>query len=78
MPFNLALHEHLLALGYKYTAHEAEFDDGDPENGPGTWGCPAYDEYEGPADYVFYSEIGESGTELRDLEMEKRFDQQQG
>jgi hypothetical protein len=69
--FNLALHEHLTALGYIHTRREAEFDDGDPENGPGTWSCPAYDEYEGPDEYVFATEIGGLDREARDTQFEQ-------
>jgi hypothetical protein len=74
-PLNAALHECLTALGYVRTYNEPEFDDGDPENGPGTWGCPGYDEYESATDRVFYDEMGGSHYEVRDLELEKWIEQ---
>lgn len=72
MPYNLALHEHLISLGYVHTHNEADFDDGDPENGPGTYGghC-AFDQYEGPDEYCFASEAGVLDRQARDLELEK-------
>lgn len=43
-----AAHEFLTDQGaYVHTHIEAVFDDGDPENGPGTGGCDAYDVYGG-------------------------------
>ncbi len=70
-PFNLALHEHLLALGYAWQQHPAEYgDDGDGESGPMPWGHPAWDEYEGPLDRVFYSALGVAEAQLRDLQAE--------
>lgn len=42
-------HDFLIDQGcYVHTHIEAEFDDGDPENGPGSYGGhPEYDVYEG-------------------------------
>lgn len=45
VPIDLALHEHMLSLGYVFTHHPAD-------------GHPAYDEYMGPNEYVFASENG--------------------
>ena len=71
-PFNQQVHDHLKAMGYFLIQYEAEFDDGDPENGPGTWGCPAYDEYSSDDEYIV---IGDDGNvvhrEERDLEQER-------
>lgn len=42
------MHQLLVDQGnYVHIHFEAEFDDGDPENGPGTWSSPAYDMYSG-------------------------------
>lgn len=42
------LHDLLTDQGaYIHTRIEADFDDGDVENGPGSWGHDAYDLYEG-------------------------------
>jgi len=39
---------------YVHTHIDADFDDGDPENGPGTGGYDAYDLYEGDShDLIF-------------------------
>jgi hypothetical protein len=44
----MTLHELLTDQGcYIHTHIDAEFDDGDPENGPGTWGHDSFDLYEG-------------------------------
>lgn len=71
MPYNLALHDHLVSLGYLHTHENADFDDGDPENGPGTWSHPAFDMYEGPDEYVFVSEMGETDRQNRDNDLER-------
>lgn len=74
-PFNPQLHAELLAKGYVFTPMEAEFDDGDPENGPGQDGSPPYDEYQGPDEYVFVDEDGTAHHEARDHELEAWIDQ---
>jgi len=38
--------------------HEAEHDDGDPENGPGTRGFPAWDEYSSESHFFAVDERG--------------------
>jgi hypothetical protein len=44
----MTLHELLTDQGAYIHSHiEADFDDGDPENGPGSYGHDAYDLYEG-------------------------------
>jgi hypothetical protein len=65
-PYNLALHEHLLSLGFKYEGRvEAHWeDDGDPENGPHLSGWPAHDQYTGPNDLFFVDENGRMHHEL--------------
>lgn len=70
-PFNIALDEHLVGLGYTRIRMEASYEDvGNGETGPIVHGCPAYDEYTSPDDYVFFSENGTANHELRDLEFE--------
>jgi len=71
MPYNLALHNHLVLLGYLHSHENADFDDGDPENSPGTWGHLAYDTYEGLDEYVFVSETGETDRQNRDNDLER-------
>jgi hypothetical protein len=63
-PVNLAAHEHLLSCGYEHEYVPPDFDDGDPENGPGTWGYPGFDVYTSDEDQVF---ICENGTTDRGL-----------
>jgi hypothetical protein len=59
VPFNLALHHHLLSLGYEWTRNPESWEDtGGPESGPRLSGGPAYDEYESPDDFVYASEDG--------------------
>lgn len=68
----LALHDHLLLLGYRRTRHPAECgDDGDGETGPMPWGHPAYDEYEGPDEFVLATETGVLDREARDQQFEQ-------
>lgn len=70
-PFNLALHEHLTALGYSWVQHEETWEDvGDAENGPELTGGPAFDEYTGPDEIVCASASGDVGREARNLEAE--------
>ncbi len=72
-PFNLALHEHMLSLGFHYEGRQAAHweDTGDPENGPGGLsGWPAHDQYTGPNDIFFADENGRMHHEPRDLELE--------
>ncbi len=71
-PFNLSLHDHLMTLGFTHERVENSFEDiGEAESGPELSGGPAYDVYQDAASFVYMSEHGESGTELRDLEMEE-------
>jgi hypothetical protein len=72
--FNPELHTHLVELGFTYTYYPPEFDDGDPENGPGTWGCPAFDEYEDATTRVIIDQEGHVEVTLRDLELEAWLD----
>jgi hypothetical protein len=45
-PFNLNAHANMVAEGFMYVQHEADFeDDGDAESGPHLVGGPAWDEY---------------------------------
>jgi len=47
-PFNLALHDHLIALGFHHDRIPAYWaDDGDAENGPDLSGCMTHDRYDG-------------------------------
>ena len=44
--FNIEIHDHLLALGFAWTPHEAEVQDhGNGETGPMVHWCPPWDEY---------------------------------
>ncbi len=71
-PFNRALHEHLLALGYTWSrADESWEDHGDAEHGPELSGGPAFDRYTGPAEHVHFSEDGHAHVEAIDLAWEK-------
>lgn len=78
-PFNGFIHRLLTESGYTYIHFEAEFDDGDPENGPGTWGSPPFDEYSSETHRVVVDEYGwPIYMEARDLAFEaycKRYDQ---
>lgn len=70
-PFNLALHEHMMALGYSWTHQPATWEEsGDAENGPCLDGCPAYDEYTGIDEYVYSGEYGVLASCAIDLEWE--------
>ena len=58
-PFNRDEHDALLAKGYTYTHHEADwYDDGDCESGPHLAGGPAYDEYHNETERVVFDETG--------------------
>ena len=77
-PYNPELHDHLIDLGFNYDPMPAEFDDGDPENGPGTWGHPPYDQYTASDEYICIDEGGHVvHRENRDLEFEVWIDEQQ-
>ena len=74
-PFNPEVHDHLIAIGYTFIPRPAEWDDGDPENGPGTGGYDEWDEYEGPAEYIAIDRSGHVvHREDRDLEFEAWID----
>jgi hypothetical protein len=71
-PFNLALHEHLLSLGYTHIRVDADWEDsGNAETGPIFHGHNGYDEYTGPDEVVFVSAEGELDWDERNLEYEK-------
>jgi hypothetical protein len=76
-PYNLDIHAHLTALGFELTQYEADFDDGDPENGPGIYGCPPFDEYRDSSEYICIDMHGEVvNREDRDLALEAWIDAQ--
>jgi len=67
VPFNLALHEHLMTLGYKWRRYDAYYEDvGTRDSGPLLRGNPSYDEYEGFDDLVFSGEDGTLDQEMQD------------
>lgn len=73
--YNEDAHKQLVALGYEYERVEAEFDDGTPEDGPGTWGHPPYDQYTSDVDYIIIDESGHFvHHEMRDLKLEEFLD----
>ena len=44
--FNVAIHQHLISLGYEYEYREACWEEyGDIENGPKIWGYEEFDSY---------------------------------
>jgi hypothetical protein len=69
---NQAAHDFLTSNGYSHQHFEADFDDGDAENGPGFGGSPAYDLYTGELEIIGISETGEADREVRDLERERQ------
>jgi hypothetical protein len=74
-PFNPELHDWLVELGYAFTPHPAEWDDGDAENGPGSGGCDDWDQYEGPDEYIIIEPSGRvAHRAARDLELEAFID----
>lgn len=76
-PFNLALHEHLIAQGYSWEQCPASWhDDGDAESGPSLGGGPAYDRYIGDGEYVYAVEDGTLDREARDYKLEAWCDAQ--
>ncbi len=71
-PYNLALHEHLMSLGYEYQRFACTFEDaGDAENGPHLTGGPAYDMYSSPTEFIYATEGGVLDHEDRNLAFEK-------
>jgi hypothetical protein len=75
-PFNLALHEHLLALGYEHERMgESYAEIGDGESGPELEGGPAYDVYRGSDEYVYSSAGGILDRTARDLALEAWLDE---
>ena len=77
--FNLELHRELLERGYVFQPFPAEFDDGDPESGPGTDGCDAWDQYQGSDEYIIIDPSGHVVHRSdRDLEMEAWIDANAG
>lgn len=64
--FNQAAHEHLIAQGYLFSYHPADFDDGDSENGPGSWGHDAYNCYAGQEELVYVAANGTADHEAVD------------
>lgn len=76
-PFNIALHDHLISLGYRRERVEASWEDvGDAENGPKLEGGPAFDCYTGADEYVYASEIGVLDRNARDEAFEQWADEQ--
>jgi hypothetical protein len=73
-PTNPDLHDHLTALGYDFDPMPAEFDDGDPENGPGTGGHPPYDQYIGPDEFIMIEDGHVVHRAARDLDLERWID----
>jgi hypothetical protein len=70
-PVNPAAHEFLIANGYTRNYCPPDFDDGDAENGPGTWGCPGYDWYTSEEDEVYIDEYnGHAEIQMRDKDLE--------
>jgi hypothetical protein len=70
-PVNPAAHEFLTANGYTHQYYPPDYDDGDPENGPGTWGCPGYDLYTSEEDEVYIDEYTkEAMVQARDKDLE--------
>lgn len=72
VPFNLALHDHMMTLGYEWTRIPDSWeDDGDGESGPHLTGGPACDQYAGPDEYVYCAFEGRVlDRQARDLEYE--------
>lgn len=76
-PFNIALHDHLLSIGYAYErCPEEYYDSGNGETGPMVHGHAAYDQYTGDDDYVFCDVSGNTGIEPRDKQLEQWLDNQ--
>jgi hypothetical protein len=67
-PFNLALHDFLIGLGFAYERLPAHWEEtGDAESGPlGLQGHEAFDEYRKDNLIVYYDEDGRSDFELFD------------
>jgi hypothetical protein len=77
-PYNAALHEQLLALGFERVWHDAEWEDtGDAESGPALDGHPAWDEYTSASEIICIDEAGRVvHREERDLELERWCEEQ--
>lgn len=75
-PFNLALHEMMLARGASYIRIEAHWEDvGDPENGPRLDGWPATDLYTDDTHDYHSDENGRVTVEPRDFELERHINE---
>jgi hypothetical protein len=71
-PFNLALHDHLIELGYTYERMEEYWEDvGGPESGPDLVGWPTTDVYTTGADRFYVSESGTIEHAYRDKDAEE-------
>lgn len=68
MPYNLALHEHMLSLGYSHS-HHASFLPAGARRREAAW-----DEYVGPDETVLASEHGVVERLSRDLAFERWID----
>lgn len=79
-PFNADIHAALLAEGFAFTPHEADFeDDGDGESGPHLTGGPAWDEYESDDERIVVAHNGAVvHREPRDLAFEAWVEKQAG
>jgi hypothetical protein len=65
-PLNPEAHRLLTDQGAAVLVYqgEADFDDGDAENGPETWGCPEYDHYQSESHDVWIEWEGMVISEL--------------
>jgi hypothetical protein len=69
MPYNLAAHHHLRAMGYKHTHYNSDFEDiGDAENGPCLTGSYGFDEYAKEDHYIVIDEEGRAFYETEIME----------
>jgi hypothetical protein len=72
-PFNLALHEMMLARGARHWRIEENWEEtGDPENGPGGLsGWPNIDQYIDSTHEYYVTEAGRIDVEPRNFEFER-------
>lgn len=67
-------HEFLTNEGaYVHEHYDAEFDDGDAESGPGTWGHDEYDVYSGESHDIIFQHGRHVDTVLIDWNAERFF-----
>jgi hypothetical protein len=76
---NQAIHDHLIALGYRHVFQPADWEvGGDAESGPMIHGHPEWHEYCDDDEYIMVNEDGQVvHREERDLELEKWLLEQQ-